>query len=157
MVNISHAVGVSNRHKAKPGEENGNGCFKHRSTMITYTGCIDLVYGYHSWDLDERRSTSSYVLNKCTDMLGKFGHVQDVVFCGGQSVLQLNNSPTYRNGTSASIYKTGYWWRQNVPYWSESWRHVHVMILLEKLWSYDGVWLLLACRKGDELINDMIY
>jgi hypothetical protein len=31
------------------------------------------------------------------------------------------------------------------------------MVLLKKLWSCDGGWILLACRKGDELINGMIY
>jgi hypothetical protein len=35
--------------------------------------------------------------------------------------------------------------------------HVHVTILSEKLQSCDGVWLLLACRKSDELIKGMIY
>jgi hypothetical protein len=34
--------------------------------------------------------------------------VHDEVFCGGQSVVHLTNSPTYQNGTSASVYKTGY-------------------------------------------------
>jgi hypothetical protein len=27
MVSFSHAIGVVSRHMAKPGEENGNGCF----------------------------------------------------------------------------------------------------------------------------------
>jgi hypothetical protein len=48
MVNISHVVGVVSRHMEKPGEEHGNGCFKHRSTSITYDRCRDLVYGYDS-------------------------------------------------------------------------------------------------------------
>jgi hypothetical protein len=39
----------------------------------------------------------------------------------------------------------------------ESCRHVHITILLEKLWSCDGVWILLDCKKGDELIKGMIY
>ena len=53
MVNISHAVGVVTRHMEKQGEEHGNGCFKHRSTSITYSGCSDLVCGYDSWVLDK--------------------------------------------------------------------------------------------------------
>jgi hypothetical protein len=48
MVSISHAVGVVSRHMAKPGEEHGNGCFKYKSTSITYNGCIDLVCGCDS-------------------------------------------------------------------------------------------------------------
>ena len=48
MVNISHAVGVVSRHMEKLSEEHGNGCFKHRSTSITYIGCNDLVYGCDS-------------------------------------------------------------------------------------------------------------
>jgi hypothetical protein len=48
MVNISHAIGVVSRHMGKPSEEHGNGCFKHRSTSITYSGCSDLFYGYDS-------------------------------------------------------------------------------------------------------------
>ena len=41
MTNISHAIGGVSRHMAKPGEEHGNECFKHRSTSITYNGCSD--------------------------------------------------------------------------------------------------------------------
>jgi hypothetical protein len=48
MINISHAVGGVDRHMEKPGQEHGNGCFKHRSTSITYSGCSDLVCGYDS-------------------------------------------------------------------------------------------------------------
>jgi hypothetical protein len=48
MVNISHAVGVVSRYMEKPGEEHGNGCFKHISKSITYNGCGDLVCGYDS-------------------------------------------------------------------------------------------------------------
>jgi hypothetical protein len=48
MVSISHAVGVVSRHMAKPGEEHGNGCFKHRSTSIAYSGCSDFLCGYDS-------------------------------------------------------------------------------------------------------------
>ena len=107
--------------------------------------------------MDKRRSTSSYVSHKCKDLLGKFGQVQDEVLCGGQSVEHLTNSSPYQNGISTLVYKTSLRWRQNGPYWSELCRHVHVTILLDKLWSCDGVWLLLACRKGDELIKGMIY
>jgi hypothetical protein len=64
MVSISHVVGVVNRHMKKPGEEHGDGCFKHISTIITYNGCSDLVYGYDSRDLDKRRPTSGYVLQE---------------------------------------------------------------------------------------------
>jgi hypothetical protein len=46
---------------------------------------------------------------------------------------------------------------ENGPCWSESCRHVHVTILSEKLRRSDGVWLVLVCRKGDELIKGMIY
>ena len=48
MVKISHAVGVVSRHMEKPSEEHGNECFKHIRTSITYSGCSDLVCGYHS-------------------------------------------------------------------------------------------------------------
>jgi hypothetical protein len=48
MVNISYAIGVVGRHMEKLGEEHGNGCFKHRSTSITYNGCNYLVCGYDS-------------------------------------------------------------------------------------------------------------
>jgi hypothetical protein len=48
MVNISHAFGVVSRHMKNPSQEHGNRCFKHRSTSITYSGCSDLVCGYHS-------------------------------------------------------------------------------------------------------------
>jgi hypothetical protein len=101
MVSISHAVGVVSRHMEKPGEEHGNGCFsilEAQSTSITYNGCSDLVCGYDSGDLDKRRPTSGYVLQECKDLLGKFGQVQDEVFCGGQSVVHLTNSPVYQNG-----------------------------------------------------------
>jgi hypothetical protein len=71
-----------------------------RSTSITYNGCSDLVCGYvDSGDLDKRRSTSGYVSHECKDLLGKFGQVQDRVFCGGQSIVHLTNSPTYQNWT----------------------------------------------------------
>jgi hypothetical protein len=43
MVSISHAVGGVSRNIEKPGQEHGNGCFKHISTSITYSGCSDLV------------------------------------------------------------------------------------------------------------------
>jgi len=46
-------VVVVNRHIEKWDEEHGNGCFKHKSTSITYSGCSDLVFGYDSWDLDK--------------------------------------------------------------------------------------------------------
>jgi hypothetical protein len=36
------------------------------------------------------------------------------------------------------------------PCWSESCKNVHVTVLSEKLWSCDGVWILLDCIKGDE-------
>jgi hypothetical protein len=48
MVSISHVVGVVSRHMEKRSQEHGNGCFKHRSTRITYSGCSDLVCGYDS-------------------------------------------------------------------------------------------------------------
>ena len=48
IVNISDAAGVVSRHMEKPGEEHGNGCFKHKSKSITYSGCSDLVCGYDS-------------------------------------------------------------------------------------------------------------
>ena len=48
--------------------------------------------------MDERISTSSYVLKECKDLLGKFGQVHDVVFRGGQSVVYLTNSQVYQNG-----------------------------------------------------------
>jgi hypothetical protein len=35
MVSISHAIGIVTRDKEKPGQEHGNGCFKHRSTSIS--------------------------------------------------------------------------------------------------------------------------
>ena len=111
MVRISHVVGVFSRHMTKPRQEHGNGCFKHISTSITYSGCGDLV---------------------CVYMI-------------------------YEISISASVYQTGYLWRQNGRSWTESCRHVHVRILLEKLWSSDCVWLVLVCRKGDELIKGMIY
>jgi hypothetical protein len=37
-------------------------------------------------------------LQECKDLLGKFGHVHDVVFRGGQSVVHLTNSVAYQNG-----------------------------------------------------------
>jgi hypothetical protein len=42
---------------------------------------------------------SSYVLQECKDLLGKFGKVWDEVFYGGQSVVHLTNIPTYQNQT----------------------------------------------------------
>jgi hypothetical protein len=33
------------------------------------------------------------------DLLGKFGQVQSMVFCGGRSIVHLTNRPTYQNGT----------------------------------------------------------
>ena len=77
--------------------------------------------------------------------------MQEEVFYGHQGLVHLTNSTEYKNGTSVSIYKIGYSWRQNGPYMSESSKHVHVTILLEKLWCCDVVWILLDCIKGDEL------
>jgi hypothetical protein len=45
MVIISHAVGVVSRHMEKPGQDHGNGIFKHIRTSITYNGFSYLVYG----------------------------------------------------------------------------------------------------------------
>ena len=73
MVIISHAVGVVSKHMEKIGEDHGNGCFKHISTIFTYSGCSDLVSGYDSWDLENRGPTSCYVLQECKDVLGRIG------------------------------------------------------------------------------------
>jgi len=78
--------------------EHENGCLKHRSTSITYSGCNDLVYGYDSWYLDKRRPTSSYVFQGWKDLLGKFGLVQEEVFYGYQGLVHLTNSTEYKNG-----------------------------------------------------------
>jgi hypothetical protein len=48
MVSISHAIGIVTRDKEKTRQEHGNGCFKHRSTSISYNGWSHLVCGYDS-------------------------------------------------------------------------------------------------------------
>jgi hypothetical protein len=48
MVSISHAIGIVTRDKEKPGQEHGNGCFKHVSASISYNGWSHLVCGYDS-------------------------------------------------------------------------------------------------------------
>jgi hypothetical protein len=70
-----------------------------KGTSITYSGCSVLVCGYDSRDLDKRRPTSGYVSQECKDRLGKFGQVRDKVFCGGRSIVHLNNYLRYQNGT----------------------------------------------------------
>ena len=45
-------------------------------------------------------------LEECKALLGKFVHVHDVVFCGGQSVVHLTNNIVYKNEMSALVYKT---------------------------------------------------
>jgi hypothetical protein len=103
-LDISHAVGVVSGHMENPGKEHWEWVLRYlRGTSITYSGCSVLVCGYVdsylAGDLDKRRSTSGYVSHECKDLLGKFGQVQDKVFCGSQSVVHLTNNPTYQNGT----------------------------------------------------------
>ena len=81
---------------------------KHSSTSITYSDYSGLIFGYDSGDLDKKIPTLGYVFQECKDIFGKFGQVQDEVFCGGQSVVHLNKGQAYQNGTSASVYLTGY-------------------------------------------------
>jgi hypothetical protein len=100
---ISHAVGVVSGYMENPGKAVKWVLWYFRGMSITYNGCSDLVCGYVdselAGDLDKRRSTSGYVLHECKDLLGKFGQVQDKVFCGSQSVVHLTNNPVYQNGT----------------------------------------------------------
>jgi hypothetical protein len=110
--NISHAVGVVSGHMEKPGEEHGNECFsileaqKHKYHL---QWLHDLVCGYvDSEDLDKKRPTSGYVSHECKDLLGKFGQVHDMVFCGGRSIVHLTNRPTYQNGTMHHFVRQGY-------------------------------------------------
>jgi hypothetical protein len=60
----------------------------------------DLSYGYvDSKDLEKKIPISSYVTYECKDILGKFGQVHDMMFCGGRSIVHLTNRPVYQNGT----------------------------------------------------------
>jgi hypothetical protein len=84
-LDISHAVGVVSGHMENP--EHWKWVLRYlRGTSITYSGCGDLVCGYDSRDLDKRRPTSGYVSQECKDLLGKFGQVQDKVFCGVEAL-----------------------------------------------------------------------
>jgi hypothetical protein len=73
-------------------------------------------------------------LQECKGLLGKLGKVQEKVFCGGRSIVNLTNRLAYQNGTMHHFV------RQVI----DGGRMVHIgancedmfrkPILLEKLW-----------------------
>ena len=77
--------------------------FPHKSLCQLCDCCARFNIGFICFSI---RILLRFLLTEYKDLLGKFGQVHDVVFCGGQNVVHLTNNPMYQSRTSALVYKT---------------------------------------------------